>query len=75
MGALRLCTTDAAAAIGLAEETGSLSPGKWADCVVLRPPPRAVAEDPAELALAAGPDAVRLTILGGTDVYRAGRFA
>ena len=75
MGALRLCTIAAAAAIGLGAETGSLSPGKWADCVVLYPPSPAAAEDPAELALASGPDAVRLTILGGKDVYRAGRFA
>jgi 5-methylthioadenosine/S-adenosylhomocysteine deaminase len=69
--ALGLCTLAAAAALGLERELGSLTPGKWADCVVIRPrrPGRA---DPAEQALASGPEDVVLTIVGGRDVYRAG---
>lgn len=70
--ALRLCTGDAARALGLGAELGSLTPGKWADCVVIRAPVRPAAASPAELALAAAPDDVVLTILGGRDVYRAG---
>lgn len=36
---LHLATAAGAAAIGLGEEVGDLRPGRWADLVVLRPPP------------------------------------
>ena len=36
---LHLATAAGAAAIGLGEEVGDLRPGRWADVVVLRPPP------------------------------------
>jgi cytosine/adenosine deaminase-related metal-dependent hydrolase len=67
-GALALCTTGAAAAIGLASEIGSLEVGRWGDCVVLRP--RASGLDPEERALACGPEDVVATYLGGRAVYR-----
>jgi cytosine/adenosine deaminase-related metal-dependent hydrolase len=72
--AVALCTLAAAGALGLEREVGSLSPGKWADCVVVRAGPSPGA-DPAEQALASGPGDVVLTILGGRDVYRAGEAA
>lgn len=36
---LHLATAAGASAIGLGEEVGDLRPGRWADVVVLRPPP------------------------------------
>jgi 5-methylthioadenosine/S-adenosylhomocysteine deaminase len=72
--ALRLCTLSAAAALDLEREVGSLTPGKWADCVVLSPGRRG-AGGPEDAALASGPGDVVLTILGGRDVYRAGGAA
>jgi cytosine/adenosine deaminase-related metal-dependent hydrolase len=67
-GALALCTTGAAAAIGLAEQIGSLEPGRWGDCVVLRP--RSSGLGPEERALACAPEDVVATYLGGRAVYR-----
>jgi 5-methylthioadenosine/S-adenosylhomocysteine deaminase len=71
--ALRLCTIDAARALGLQDVVGSLEPGKWGDCVVIR----AAAPDttPEEQVLASGPRDVQVTLLGGRDVYRAERSA
>ncbi len=71
--ALRLCTIEAARALGIADEVGTLEPGKWGDCVVIRCGARAVA--PEEQVLASGPQDVRATLLGGRDVYRAKRSA
>jgi cytosine/adenosine deaminase-related metal-dependent hydrolase len=67
-GALALCTTGAAAAIGLASEIGSLEPGRWGDCVALRSPASGLT--PEERALACGPEDVVATYLGGRAVYR-----
>jgi cytosine/adenosine deaminase-related metal-dependent hydrolase len=67
-GALALCTTGAAAAIGMAGEIGSLEPGRWGDCVVLRP--RTSGLGPEEGALACAPEDVVATYLGGKAVYR-----
>ncbi|HEX6106100.1 MAG TPA: amidohydrolase family protein [Gemmatimonadales bacterium] len=72
--ALRLCTLDAARALDLEGDVGSITPGKWADCIVVRPG-AGKGGPPAEQALATGPDDVLLTILGGRDVYRAGASA
>lgn len=71
--AIRLCTIEAAHALGLEDEVGSLEPGKWGDCVVIR----AGAGDaaPEEQVLASGPRDVQVTLLGGSDVYRAERSA
>jgi len=67
-GALALCTTGAAAAIGHAGEIGSLQPGRWGDCVVLQP--RTSELSPEERALACAPEDVVATYLGGRAVYR-----
>jgi 5-methylthioadenosine/S-adenosylhomocysteine deaminase len=66
--ALALCTTGAAAALGWADEIGSLEPGRWGDCVILRSPPSRLA--PEERALASVPGDVLATYLGGRAVYR-----
>ncbi len=72
--ALALCTRDAARALGLEREVGVLAPGRWGDCVVIRP--RAAqgaarkdmsAED---RVLASGPRDVLATFVGGRDVHR-----
>jgi cytosine/adenosine deaminase-related metal-dependent hydrolase len=68
VGALALCTTGAAAALGWADEIGSLERGRWGDCVVLRPPPSGLA--PEERALRCAPGDVAATYLGGTAVFR-----
>jgi 5-methylthioadenosine/S-adenosylhomocysteine deaminase len=67
-GALALCTSGAAAAIGLGGQIGSLEPGHWGDCVVLRP--RGSGPGPEERALACAPEDVVATYLGGRAVYR-----
>ena len=75
MVALELCTAAAAGALGLSEEVGSLTVGKWGDCAVVRPAPGRAGLPPAEQALRSGPRDVVLTILGGRDVHRAGGSA
>jgi cytosine/adenosine deaminase-related metal-dependent hydrolase len=68
--ALALCTRDAARALGLESEIGTLAPGSWGDCFVIRGgagPPHASAE---ERVLASGPGDVLATFVGGRDVYR-----
>jgi 5-methylthioadenosine/S-adenosylhomocysteine deaminase len=68
--ALALATLGGATALGLEGEIGTLEPGKWGDCVVIRP--RFPAEGgPAEQVLAARREDVVATFLGGRDVYRA----
>ena len=66
---LELCTLGGARALGLDSEIGSLEPGKWGDCTVVRVPPDKIT-DPAEGVLATGPSDVRRTLLGGKEVYR-----
>jgi 5-methylthioadenosine/S-adenosylhomocysteine deaminase len=66
--ALALCTVGAAAALGWSEQIGSLEPGRWGDCVILRPSPSA--RGPEERALGCAPDDVVATYLGGRAVYR-----
>lgn len=65
---LGLCTLGGARALGLDRETGSLVPGKWADCVVIRLPRDRgrVLEDIAS----SSPSDVLLTYVGGKEVYR-----
>jgi cytosine/adenosine deaminase-related metal-dependent hydrolase len=69
-GALALCTEAAARALGLEAEIGTLAPGKWGDCVVIRPPAATTGSPAAEQVLASGPSDVLATFVGGRDVYR-----
>jgi 5-methylthioadenosine/S-adenosylhomocysteine deaminase len=74
MTGLGLCTLEAARALAMDADIGSLTIGKWADCVVIRPKVPS-AGPPAGQALECGPGDVVLTILGGGDVHRAGGSA
>lgn len=69
-GALALCTRDAARALGLEAEIGTLTPGKWGDCVVIRSPADRTDSAAADRVLASGPRDVLATFVGGRDVYR-----
>jgi 5-methylthioadenosine/S-adenosylhomocysteine deaminase len=69
--AIELCTLGGARALGLASETGSLRIGKWADCVVIGLHNTDDGHPPGELVLASFPTGLRVTCLGGRDVYRA----
>jgi imidazolonepropionase-like amidohydrolase len=72
LDALRLCTSAAARALDLAADIGTLTVGKWGDCVVIRPGGGTTGAPPDDQALGSGPRDVVLTILGGRDVHRAG---
>ena len=67
---IALCTLGGARALGLDAETGSLRPGKWADCTVVRLG-KEPGGSPAEGILASSSADVLLTCLAGRDVYRA----
>jgi cytosine/adenosine deaminase-related metal-dependent hydrolase len=66
---IELCTLGGARALGLDSDTGSLVPGKWADCIVVRIS-TSNSRTPAERVLASGPQDVLRTYLGGKEVYR-----
>ena len=68
MQLLELCTLSGARALGIAGETGSLLPGKWADCIAIRL--RGEGRSPAEWVLASSTADVLLTLVGGKEVYR-----
>ncbi|MEO7985043.1 MAG: amidohydrolase family protein [Gemmatimonadales bacterium] len=68
--ALALCTLGGARALGLESEIGSLVPGKWADCAVIRPPAGTAELSPAARVLASGPRDVVATYVGGKVVHR-----
>jgi 5-methylthioadenosine/S-adenosylhomocysteine deaminase len=77
-GALRLATLDAARALGLDDDIGSLSPGKRADLVVVSVAGSAYdpVEDPAVAAAYGGaPSGVLETIVDGQTRYRQGETA
>jgi 5-methylthioadenosine/S-adenosylhomocysteine deaminase len=65
---IELCTLGGARAIGLDAETGSLQPGKWGDCAVIRVP--GSQSNPAELVLRSSTADVLGTYVGGREVYR-----
>lgn len=73
---LELLTAAGARALGLAHEVGTLAPGKWADCTVMRLD-RAGTGDTAqgieERVLASGPRDVVATFVAGHEVHRADR--
>lgn len=64
--ALSLVTLEAARAIGLAQDVGSLAPGKWGDVAVVRLRGR---RSPVEGVLTSGPDEVMATYVGGRRVF------
>ncbi len=66
--ALALVTTDAARAIGLSDEIGSLAPGKWGDVVAVRTGRADTAEAIEEAVLAGRP--VGATWVAGREVFR-----
>ena len=66
---IELCTLSAARALGLDSHTGSLLPGKWADCTIVRIPSN-TRRTAAEQVLASGPHDVLRTYVGGKEVYR-----
>ena len=66
---IELCTLSGARALGLDSHTGSLLPGKWADCTVVRIPAD-TGGTPAEQVLASTPHDVLRTYVGGKEVYR-----
>ena len=71
--ALRLITYEAARAIGMDQEIGSLGVDKWADLCVVRtdPPPAGRSPSVAEAILAAGAAGVVSTYVAGRPVYSA----
>ena len=76
--ALELATIGGARALGLAAETGSLVPGKWADLAVvgLAGSPFLPWEDPAAaVVFGGGPERILATLVGGETRYERGRFA
>jgi 5-methylthioadenosine/S-adenosylhomocysteine deaminase len=65
--ALALVTLDGARALGLADEVGSLAPGKWGDLAIVRA--RDSQEAPAEQVLAAVAEDIVATYVGGRQVF------
>ena len=65
--ALALVTLDGARALGLAEEVGSLTPGKWGDVAIVRL--RAERGSPAERVLTSAAEDVVATYVGGRPVF------
>jgi len=74
---LRLATLEAARALGLEERIGSLEPGKEADLIAVRldrPWTTPTGDPVAALVHSARGSDVTLTAVGGTVLYRDGRF-
>jgi 5-methylthioadenosine/S-adenosylhomocysteine deaminase len=65
--ALALVTLEGAKAIGLADEVGSLLPGKWGDVAILKL--RGANGTPAEQVLATGSEDIVATYVGGRLVF------
>ncbi|HTL04299.1 MAG TPA: amidohydrolase family protein [Gemmatimonadales bacterium] len=70
--ALALATLHGARALGLGDELGSLTPGKWGDLAVVSAEPGPDRRTPETAVLTAQAGAVTLTVLGGQIVHRAG---
>jgi 5-methylthioadenosine/S-adenosylhomocysteine deaminase len=69
--ALELCTMEAARAIGLDADVGSLTPGKWGDAAVIRLPKGSGGTGTMEAILESTPEQMIATYLGGKRVWRA----
>ncbi len=67
--AMGLVTLEAARALGLAEEIGSLEPGKWGDLVAIGLPAEVEDGGVLEALLASRPQDVQRTVLNGRVVY------
>jgi len=73
--AFHLATLGGAEALGMADQIGSLEPGKWADFVVVRPPEPAVSgegdrtprEMLSQIVYRTVPSAIVATFVGGTQ--------
>jgi cytosine/adenosine deaminase-related metal-dependent hydrolase len=65
---LYLCTLAGARALGIGGDTGSLVPGKWGDCTVIRI--RGDQRPVTEQVLSSEPNDILLTCQGGKEVYR-----
>ncbi|HXE57220.1 MAG TPA: amidohydrolase family protein [Gemmatimonadales bacterium] len=70
--ALRLVTLEAAEALGLGTEIGSLRPGKWGDLAAFRLPGPVDSARLADTLVSRTRADVVLTVLGGREVWRAG---
>ncbi len=68
--ALDLITRGAARALGLDREIGTLVPGKWADLTAFELPSKVDAEPLVDTLLSLTPEALRLTVVGGREVFR-----
>jgi 5-methylthioadenosine/S-adenosylhomocysteine deaminase len=66
--AVALCTREAARALGLGGEVGTITAGKWGDVVVVRTGRAQSAEEAYERVLASSTDDVTATVLGGRIV-------
>jgi cytosine/adenosine deaminase-related metal-dependent hydrolase len=67
---LQLVTAGAALALGLQAQVGTLTVGKWGDLVALELPGPVDAGQLADTLLSLGRGAVRLTVVGGREVFR-----
>ncbi len=70
--ALRLVTLDAARALGLDGELGTLTPGKWGDLAIFTLPGVVDAAHLMDTVLTRQNGDVNLTVLAGREVYRRG---
>ncbi|HEU4829933.1 MAG TPA: amidohydrolase family protein [Gemmatimonadales bacterium] len=68
--ALALCTRDAAQAIGLGEQVGTLTAGKWGDVTIVRAGSADSATHACERVLASGTGDVAETVVAGRTVFR-----
>ena len=68
---LELATLGGARALGIAGETGSLEPGKWADLAVVEVAP-ADGDPEREVLEAAAGGGVTTTVVGGDLIYNRG---
>jgi cytosine/adenosine deaminase-related metal-dependent hydrolase len=67
---LRLCTLEGARALGLGNEVGSLTPGKWGDLVAFRLPGPVDGARLADTLVTRRSDGVLATFLAGRQVWR-----
>jgi 5-methylthioadenosine/S-adenosylhomocysteine deaminase len=69
-GALALCTSEAARALGLGGEAGTITAGKWGDVAIVRTSEAPSADEAYECILASRTDDVVATVLGGRITFQ-----